>query len=152
MCALNVVKGMILFMKNIFKLVKSKVFTVAEDLVKVGKREEYVINGMYLVLPEKADEWVRFVDSALTGSDYFDKYYVMKGDLKSEVILENVLDGLVMIDQGYSFEEIDKTIRMYSQGEELRFIRRCLVNFSLLGKDYLNYLSGNETVKVKVLK
>ena len=76
----------------------------------------------------------------------------MKGDLKSEVILENVLDGLVMIDQGYSFEEVDKTIRMYSQGEELRFIRRCLVNFSLLGKDYLNYLSGNETVKVKVLK
>lgn len=139
-------------MKNIFKLVKNKVFTVAEGLVKGGKREEYVINGMNLVSPEKADEWVKFVDSALTGSEYNDGYYVMKGDLKSEVILENVLEGLVMIDHGYSFEKVDKTIRMYSQGEELRFIRRCLVNFSLLGKDYLNYLSGNETVKVKVLK
>ncbi len=139
-------------MKNIFKLVKNKVFTVAEGLVKGGKREEYVINGMNLVSPEKADEWVKFVDSALTGSEYNDGYYVMKGDLKSEVILENVLDGLVMIDHGYSFAEVDKTIRMYSQGEELRFIRRCLVNFSLLGKDYLNYLSGNAKVKVKVLR
>lgn len=139
-------------MKNIFKLVKNKVFTVAEGLVKGGKREEYVINGMNLVSPEKADEWVRFVDSALTGSEYSDRYYVMKGDLKSEVILENVLEGLVMIDHGYSFAEVDKTIRMYSQGEELRFIRRCLVNFSLLGKDYLNYLSGNAKVKVKVLR
>ena len=54
MCALNVVKGMILFMKNIFKLVKNKVFTVAEGLVKGGKREEYVINGMNLVSPEKS--------------------------------------------------------------------------------------------------
>ena len=62
-------------------------FTVAEGLVKGGKREEYVINGMNLVSPEKADEWVRFVDSALTGSEYSDRYYVMKGDLKSEVIL-----------------------------------------------------------------
>ncbi len=139
-------------MKNIFKLVKNKVFTVAEGLVKGGKREEYVINGMNLVSPEKADEWVKFVDSALTGSEYNDGYYVMKGDLKSEVILENVLEGLVMIDHGYSFAEVDKTIRMYSQGEELRFIRRCLVNFSLLGKDYLNYLSGNAKVKVKVLR
>lgn len=139
-------------MKNIFKLVKNKVFTVAEGLVKGGKREEYVINGMNLVSPEKADEWVKFVDSALTGSEYSDRYYVMKGDLKSEVILENVLEGLVMIDHGYSFAEVDKTIRMYSQGEELRFIRRCLVNFSLLGKDYLNYLSGNAKVKVKVLR
>ena len=96
------------------------------------------------------DEWIKFVDAALIGTKYSDNYYVMMGDLRSEVILENVIDGLVMLDKGYDFSDVDKTMRMYSQGEELRFIRRSLIKFSVYGMEYFNYLKGDEPVKVKV--
>lgn len=135
---------------KIIKKVKKKLTKTVSNALKNSKREEYVTEGFGLVKHEEMDEWIKFVDAALIGTKYSDNYYVMMGDLRSEVILENVIDGLVMLDKGYDFSDVDKTMRMYSQGEELRFIRRSLIKFSVYGMEYFNYLKGDEPVKVKV--
>lgn len=136
--------------KSILNNLKRRLGKEVKDSLEEKKKEQYIVSGIYLVKPEMINDWIKFVESALEGKKYNDRYYVMKGDLRSEVILEIVIDGLKMLDMGYEFDEVDKMIRMYSQMEELMFIRRSLVKFSLLGSEYLSYLSGNVKSKAKV--